>query len=161
MDSEVKLYINRAEDEFLLAENDMKSSTDLKIKEVLGIQENKTFFYSVISHAYYCIFYTVKAYLLSKGIKTEAPEEHKKTYEEFKKIVDSGELDKQLLDIYEKETEKAEVLLKILFKEKRKRGIFTYNLKSEANLPYAQESIENSRKFVSIIKSTLEKNEQS
>ncbi len=160
MDSEVKLYINRAEDEFLLAENDMKSSTDIKIKEALGIQRDKTFFYSVISHAYYCIFYTAKAYLLSKGIKTGPPEEHKKNYKEFKKAVDSGQLDKQLLDIYEKETEKAEVLLKILFKEKRKRGIFTYNLKSEVNLPYAQESIENSKKFVSLIKFVLEKNEQ-
>ncbi len=73
MDSEVELYLMRAEDEFLLAENDMKSSTDLKIKEILGIQKNKTFFHSVIAHAYYSIFNCAKAYLLSKGIKTTAP----------------------------------------------------------------------------------------
>lgn len=160
MDTEVKLYINRAEGEFLLAENDMKTSTDLKAKEFFGIQRDKTFFYSVISHAYYSIFYTAKAYLLSQRIKTEPPEEHKKTYEEFKKIVDLGKLDRQLLKIYEKEAEKAETLLKIFFKEKRKRGIFTYNLKSEANLPYAKESIKNAKTFVSAIKFILEKNEQ-
>ena len=57
MDSEVKLYLNRAQDEFLLAENDMKISIDFKLKEILGIPREKTFFYSVISHAYYLIFY--------------------------------------------------------------------------------------------------------
>lgn len=76
MDSEVNLYLERAEDEFLLAENDMKASTDIKVKEMLGLQKEKTFFHSVIAHAYYAIFYCAKAYLLSKGIKTEAPEEH-------------------------------------------------------------------------------------
>jgi uncharacterized protein (UPF0332 family) len=110
----------------------------------------------VISHAYYSIFFASKSYLLTKKIETKPPEEHKKTYEEFKKIVNSGDIDKQLLDIYETETLKAETLLNIFFTEKRKRGIFTYNIKSEANLPYAKESIENARKFISMIKLLIE-----
>lgn len=155
MDSEVNLYLIRAEDEFLLAKNDMKASIDLKVKEILGLQKEKTFFHSVIAHAYYSIFNCAKAYLASKGIKTEAPEEHKKTFNEFAKFVNNGILDKELLTIYENEMEKADSLLKIFKIEKKKRGIFTYNVKSEANVPYAKESIENAEKFVSMIKSIL------
>ena len=157
MDSEVKLYLRRAEDEFLLSENDMKISLDIRLKEILGIPKEKTFFNSVITHAYYSIFYCAKAYLLSKGIKTKPPEEHKKTYLEFAGFADKGILDKELLKIYEDEMTKAEVLLDIFLLEKRKRGLFTYNIKSEANIPYARESIGNAKKFVSMIKLIIER----
>ena len=155
MDSEVNLYLIRAEDEFLLAQKDMQVSTEIPTKAFLGIPQEKTFFYSVIAHAYYSIFYTAKAYLLSKGIKTKIPGEHKKTYDQFRRFVMKGALDKELLDLYEQEIIKAEALLDIFHNEKKKRGTFTYNLKSEANKPYAQESIENARKFVSILKDLL------
>ena len=69
MDSEVNLYLLRAEDEFLLSQKDLQISKDDKTKNFLGIPKDKTFYYSVISHAYYSIFYTAKAYLLNKGIK--------------------------------------------------------------------------------------------
>ena len=72
-------------------------------------------------------------------------------------MVNSGKLKEELLEIYEKETEKAEVLLEILFTEKRKRGKFTYNMRSEANIPYANESIKNAKEFISTIKTILEK----
>ncbi len=157
MDSRVKIYLKRAEDEFLLAKNDMKISTEDEIKEILGISKEKTFFNSVISHAYYSIFYSAKAYLLLKGIKTNAPEEHKKTYEKFKRVAYSEKIDNKLIEIYERETIKAENLIKIFFTEKRKRGFFTYNVKSEANIPYAEESLENARKFISSIKLIIEK----
>ncbi len=155
MDSEVELFILRAEDEFLLASSEMKMSTDMKVKEALGIIENKTFFHSVISHSYYSIFYSAKAYLLNKGIKTETPSEHLKTYLELKKLAKEGILSKELLDIYEDEIEKADSLLKIFKEEKSKRGSFVYNVKSEANKPYAQESIDHARIFISSIKSIL------
>ncbi len=157
MDSEVKLYLERAENELLLAKTNFDISIKYQLKEILGIPKEKTFFNDVISQAYYSIFYSAKAYLLKRNIKTKPPEEHKKTYEEFKRFVDSGKINKQLLEIYDAETEKAEVLLKIFFSEKRKRGIFTYNVKSEANIPSAQESTNNARTFVSLIKSLVEK----
>jgi len=72
-------------------------------------------------------------------------------------LVYSNKLRDQLLEIYEKETEKAEVLLKIFFSEKRKRGIFTYNVKSEANIPSAMESIENAKTFISSINEIIMK----
>jgi uncharacterized protein (UPF0332 family) len=152
MDSEVNLYLLRAEDEFLLSQKDLQISTDDKAKDFLGIPKDKTFYYSVISHAYYSIFYAAKAYLLNKGIKTKVPNEHKKTFKEFKKFVKEGILDKELLEIYETEIIKADFLLKIFQSEKKKRGTFTYQMKSEANLPFARESIENARKFISNIK---------
>lgn len=155
MDSEVELYIIRAEDEFLLAQKDMEISINSKIKEVLGIPREKTFFHSVITHSYYAIFYAAKAYLLTKGIKTRSPEEHKKTFEEFSKIIKEGILDKELLKLYEDAIIKAISLLNIFRLEKKKRGHFTYNIRSEANIPYAKESLENSRKFVSAIKSLI------
>jgi len=152
MDSLVKLYLIRAEDEFLLAQNDLKVSTDLAIKNVLGVQIEKTFFFSVITHAYYSIFYAAKAYLLMQNFKTRPPEEHKKTYKAFDEVVRSGALDRHLLKIYKSEIIKADALLKIFRIERRKRGLFTYSVKSEANLPFAKESIENARKFVSSVK---------
>ena len=39
--------------------------------------------------------------------------------------------------------------------EKTKRGTFTYQMKSESNLPFANESIENARKFISSIKAII------
>ena len=98
MDLEVELLILRAEDEFLLATSDLKLLIDKKAKETMGIQENKTFFHSVISHSYYSIFYSAKAYLLNKGIKTETPSEHLKTYQELKKLAKEGVLFKKIND---------------------------------------------------------------
>lgn len=157
MVSETKLYLQRSEDEILLSNKDLDCSIDSKIKEILGISKEKTFYFSVISHAYYSIFYAAKSYLFLKGIITNAPDEHKKTYEKFKTFVDRGILDNELLRIYENEISKAESLLNIFSIEKGKRGRFTYNIKSEANLPYAKESIENAKRFVSVIKAIVEK----
>ncbi|MGV8163124.1 MAG: hypothetical protein ACP5N2_07365 [Candidatus Nanoarchaeia archaeon] len=155
MDFEEKIYIERAESKLLLANVNFNISTNKKLKEELGVPIDKTFFNDVISLAYYGIFYCAKAYLLANGVKTTVPEEHKKTYEGFRNFVDSGKVDRQLLELYEIETQKAEVLLKIFFDEKRKRGIFTYNIKSDANIPVAKESLENSRKFIAMIKLLL------
>jgi uncharacterized protein (UPF0332 family) len=152
MVSEVELFMNRAGDEFLLAETDMRISNEIALKQSLGIPENKTFYHSVISHAYYSIFHAAKAYLFKKGIKIGPPKEHKKTFNAFSKKVREGVVDKELLAIYETELTKASVLIEIFREEKKKRGIFTYNVKSEANLPFAQESIENARKFITAIK---------
>ena len=49
MDSETKLYLNRAEDEYLLATKDLDLSTKKEVKSFFGIPEDKTFYNSVIS----------------------------------------------------------------------------------------------------------------
>lgn len=156
MDIRVKGYLDRAENELILAKANFELSTQTGAKEMLKIPAGKTFFNNVISESYYAIFYSAKAYLISQKIETSPPEEHKKSYDEFKKIVESRKLDMQLAEIYEEESNKAETLLRIFFDEKRNRGRFTYNLNANANMPFAEKSIQNARTFLSAIKNLLE-----
>ena len=157
MDSKVKLFLERAENEITLAKAVFMVSEG-KAKEILNIPEDMTFYSSVISHAYYSIFYTAKAILLSKSVETRPPEEHKKTLEEFeKKLVGTGILDVELLNIYKSIVVKADELLNIFSIEKKKRGEFTYQKLPQANVEPAEESINNAQKFFTNIYNILEK----
>lgn len=155
MDIKIKGYLERAENQLILAKANFELSMNDKVKELLFIPHDKTFFNNVISESYYAIFYTAKAYLLLLNINTSPPEEHKKTYEQFKKLVKTEKLDKQLFAIYEEESNKAETLLKIFFEEKKNRGRFTYNLNANANKPFAEQSIKNAIFFVSTMKKII------
>jgi uncharacterized protein (UPF0332 family) len=125
----------------------MKISEDDTIQEQVFSMPKDTYFSAVISHAYYGIFYMAKAYLLTKNIKTKPPEEHKKTYEEFEKLVQQGIIDVELLKIYRKMMLRADTLLKIFGQEKGKRGRFTYRTLPQANKDPAQESLSNAETF--------------
>ncbi|HLD72028.1 MAG TPA: HEPN domain-containing protein [Candidatus Nanoarchaeia archaeon] len=145
---DLKLYLERAENELILAKAIFTLTQDEKLqKETFEIKSPLTFYSAVISHAYYCIFYSAKAYLLKKGIKVEAPEEHRKTYEEFKKLVLEGIIDVELLKFYEQAMIRAERLLGIIKAEKKKRGDFTYQIIPQANQEPAKESLDNAREF--------------
>jgi len=147
MDSKVELYLKRARTEMNMGLLLLKSSNN-KLLNDFDIPEDETFYSGVISHCYYSIFYSAKAMLLTKGIDTKAPEVHKKTLEEFKKqFIDSGILDMKLLMIYKKMIVKAESLLQIFKSEKKKRGDFTYNTISQANIEPANESLDNAKIF--------------
>ncbi len=149
MDSDTKLYLERAQNELKLAEITMQLSINKDIQnKILGVDKPDTYFSSVITHAYYSIFYIAKGYLIMKGIVTKAPEEHKKTYDEFKKLVSQGVVDKELLELYEDVLIKAEKLLGIFKIEKKKRGEFTYQRIAQANLEPAKESLENAKTFL-------------
>jgi len=106
-----------------------------------------TYYSAAISHAYYSIFYAAKAYLLLKGIKTRAPEEHKKTFDAFSKFVEKGVVDIELLKIYKSLLIKADALLNIFAFEKDKRGKFTYRRIPQANREPAIESVNNAQFF--------------
>ena len=149
MDLNYNLYLERANNEIKFADIALFVSNNKNIQvEVMKIEEPETYYSSVISHAYYCIFYSAKAYLAKKGIKTEAPEEHKKTYEEFKRLVFQGIVDKELLRIYDDIIIKADTLLGIFKAEKKKRGEFTYQKLAQANLEPANKSLENAKTFL-------------
>ncbi len=149
MDSDTKLYLQRAQNELKLAEIVMRISIDKDIQtKIPEVDKLDTFFSSVITHAYYSVFYTAKAYLIMKGIITKAPEEHKKTYEGFKKLVSQGIVEGELLKLYEEVLIKAEKLLGIFKIEKKKRGEFTYQRIAQANLEPAKESLENAKTFL-------------
>ncbi|MFT4326531.1 MAG: hypothetical protein ACMXYK_03455, partial [Candidatus Woesearchaeota archaeon] len=88
-----------------------------------------------------------KAYLIHKNIHTKAPEEHKKVYAAFRTLTENGQIDFELLSIYESILFKADALLEILKIEKRKRGTFTYQKLPQANKEPALESIYNATVF--------------
>ncbi len=158
MDSAVKIYVQRSLNEISAAKLLLAVSNNAGKKQEFQIEEETTFYSSVISHSYYSIFYATKAILLSKGIKTEMPDVHKKTYEEFKKnLVDSGILDLKLLEIYQRIAVRADELLEIFKSEKWKRGHFTYQTIPQANKEPAEQSIQNALTFIKNIKIVLEK----
>ena len=156
MDSKVRLYLERAENEFRLAKAVFNLSEKESIKVQLDVSPEDTFYSAVISHSYYAIFYCAKAILLTKGIDTKAPEVHKKTFEGFKaNFVDTGKLDLELLKIYNRMIVRAGELLGLFAHEKWKRGHFTYHTIAQANIEPAKESIENAKKFLANIKEVI------
>lgn len=148
MGLDYNLYLERAHNELKLSRIIFQLSNENKIQfDVFKISKPETYYSSVISHSYFCIFYSAKAYLAKKGIITKPPEEHKKTFEEFKKFVDQGEIDVELLKIYQKILIRADTLLGIFSEEKSKRGRFTYKKLAQANYEPAKESLERAKTF--------------
>ncbi|MBN2422132.1 hypothetical protein JXB41_02805 [Candidatus Woesearchaeota archaeon] len=151
------LYIERAKNELDLANAIFKLSINKDLKLEFELKEDSTFFSNVISNAYYCIFYSAKALLVSKAINTDAPEEHRKTLDEFEKLVNAGEIDFELLKIYKSLVVKADELLGIFKKEKSKRGKFTYRKLPQSNREPAKKSLDNAEKFFKNINLMLRK----
>ena len=157
MNGETELYLQRAENELIAAQMLFDISSNPKLqREQFKLEKEFTFYSSVISHSYYSIFYSAKASLIKIGIKTEAPEVHKKTLEAFEKyLVKTGKLDVELLKIYQKMVVRAEELLGIFSKEKGKRGKFTYQKLPQANREPAKESFDNASFFFKNINKIL------
>ena len=156
MDSQVEIFIKRANNELLAAEALKRLSEETEHKGEFGIPQDETFYSSVISHSYYAIFYAAKAILLTKNIKTSAPEVHRKTYDLFEKtFVKTGVLDRKLLQIYTDIVVKASDLLEIFKDEKWKRGNFTYKVIPQANRTPADDSLGNAKLFVANISKVI------
>ena len=147
MDLTIKIFINRAQNEINLSKIILRVSEDDELQKTVFKTPSDTYYSAVISHAYYSIFYMTKAYLLTKNIKIQAPEEHKKTYDNFKKLVDQGFVDVELLKIYQQMMLRADTLLEIFQTEKSKRGKFTYKKLPQANIEPANESLKNAEEF--------------
>ena len=159
MDSMVKVFLERADNEILAAESLKRLSEEINTKEEFKLPSKITFYSSVISHSYYAIFYSAKAMLLTKKIKTSAPEVHKRTFDLFKTaLVDTGILDVKLLEIYKEIVIKADELLEIFREEKWKRGNFTYKTIPQANKEPAEDSLNNAKIFLSNISKVIKKN---
>lgn len=157
MDSVPDLYLQRSKNELNLSLMILKISDDKNLQlSVFGLLED-TYYSATISHAYYCIFYAAKAYILAKGIKTKAPEEHRKTFDEFSRLVEKGVVDVELLKIYKNILVKADTLLHIFDVEKGKRGKFTYRRIPQANREPAIESVNNAQFFFKSIFELCEK----
>lgn len=152
MGSLTEIYLDRSNNEVMIAESLKRLTEQEEDKENFHLPEDISFYSAVISHSYYAIFYAAKALLLTKKIDTKAPEVHKKTFEEFKKnFVDTNELDIYFLKIYKKMIVRADELLQIFKDEKWKRGHFTYQTIPQANKEPAEDSLKNAKFFVSNI----------
>ena len=156
MDSQASLLFKRADNELLIATRLKTMSEDEKVKDMLQIGKEETFYSAVISHAYYSIFYAAKAILLTRGVRTSSPDIHLKTLIAFEKeLVRTGVLDVKLLKIYKTLVIRADALLEIFRKEKGKRGGFTYQTIPQANREPAEDSIRNAKTFVANIKAAI------
>lgn len=157
MDGIVDIYLDRALNEIKAAQILFEISNDKNKKLSFKIDEESTFYSSVISHSYYSIFFASQAILRFKEIKVTGSNIHKKTYEAFEEhLVKTGFLDKSFLEIYKTLIICAEDLLNIFDKEKSKRSKFTYQTLPQANFGPSNSSIENAKKFLSNIIKVIE-----
>src|SRR3989344_3271299 len=114
MDSKVNLLMDRAENEILAAQALKRLSEEDLLKTEFNFPISTSFYSSVISHAYYSIFYCAKAYILYNNISLLLKQgQHQQVYFEFRKLVNKGVIETELLKIYEDVKGKAEVLLDI------------------------------------------------
>jgi uncharacterized protein (UPF0332 family) len=155
MDSKVNLLIDRSENEILAAQVLKRLSEEDSLKTEFNLPISTSFYSSVISHAYYSIFYCAKAYLIHKNISLSKQGQHQQVYFKFKKLVKKGIIETELLKIYEDVKGKAEVLLDILKTEKDKRTNFSYETIPQANQQPAEDSLNNAIFFISHIKELL------
>lgn len=155
MGSLIEVYVDRANNEIMVAESLKRLSEKEDDKVNFDLPEDVSFYSAVISHSYYAIFYAAKALLLTKGIETGKDDKksvHKQTLDEFEKnFIKTNELDVNLLKIYNKMVVRADKLLGIFKDEKWKRGHFTYQTIPQANKEPAEDSLKNAKFFVSNI----------
>jgi uncharacterized protein (UPF0332 family) len=154
------LFLQRAENELVSAQIlfSISQNEDLQ-KDIFRLENVFTFYNGVISHSYYCIFYSAKALLINEDVKTSSPNIHKKTIDEFEsRFVNTGFLDLELLKIYKEMVVRADELLSIFSSEKKKRGSFTYQKLPRANEFPAKESLDNAFFFFKNINKILRKN---
>jgi len=155
MDSEVNLLVNRAENELSISSLLKEVSENDDIKKDFLIEPKFTFYSSVISHAYYSIFYSTKAYLISKRIELPKQGQHQAVYYKFKKLVKEGTINGEMLNIYEELKTRAETLLEIYEIEEQKRTEYTYMTIPQANKEPAENSLKNALFFVSHMKEMI------
>ena len=155
MGSLTEIYLDRSNNEIMIAESLKRLTEQGEDKENFDLPEDVSFYSAVISHSYYAIFYAAKSLLLTKGIETGKDYQksvHKQTLDEFEKnFIKTNELDVNLLKIYNKMVVRADKLLGIFKDEKRKRGHFTYQTIPQANKDPAEDSLKNTKFFVSNI----------
>ncbi|OIO64995.1 hypothetical protein AUJ68_04305 [Candidatus Woesearchaeota archaeon CG1_02_57_44] len=139
------LYLSRAENELVLADIIMRLSSDAQLQQrLVSTQKPLTFYSAVISHAYYCMFYAAKAYLLHCGIQTKPPEEHRKTCRAFARVWKAVNGDPA-----------ASTLQQWLREERDKRSSSAYHRSAQHNRKPAQASLDRARIFYPCIYARL------
>ncbi len=141
-------------------------STKSKLKDLTGFPDFNGFLW-VINSSYYSMFYMARALLESEGIKINTNLSiHSVTFDaSVYYFYLTGKLQKNIVEDFaeaEEESsemlgkEKAKKMIEDYFHEKKKRGIFTYEMGVIAMQNKAQTSLERAKRFNEEIRKIIE-----
>jgi len=134
------------------------SLESLKVAEQLF--QNKTSSLWVVISSYYSMFYLASAYIYKKGFKAGHEIVHQIINEALIKLA-KKEIETHFLEEYEEERQKALYSCNTLFDEyefeKTKRAQFQYETTGEIKEAKAKTSLERAKKFVTILRQILNK----
>ncbi len=144
----------------------MNVSSSADSKQKLGMPESYSGFLWVINASYYSMFYMARALLESDGIKIKSEASvHSATLAAFiYYFFLTGKLEKKLVeDLADAEEEafsllgkgRASGLIEDYMREKKKRGIFTYELGAVAMQNKAETSLSRAKQFCEEIRKAL------
>ncbi len=163
----VKFFLENSGNSFDSAKLLFRASTDKEFMTLLGLEGFNGLLW-VVNASYYSMFYTARALLESEGIrlKAESASIHLLTFDALVHYFYlSGKLQKRLLEQFVESQEeasqtlwddKARRLLEDYFYEKKKRGLFTYEMGAIAMKGRAQTSLDRARSFNEEIRKILE-----
>lgn len=154
----IHLMFGKAQNNLKIGKAILNISTNNKLKEMLKLRNEDTFFDWTIQASYYAMFHAVNALLSTKKIKISRINVHKATLYAFAKhFILNKELEEELFVMYEEAEQKALKLFSSLAEEKRKRGFTAYERLSRMNIEPARESIENAQEFLKVVGELLSK----
>lgn len=162
----VNFFLNNAKNSLNSAKLLFEVSTKNELKDTTGFPNFNGFLW-VINSSYYSMFYMVRALLENEGIKIKTDLSiHAVVFDALVYYFYlTGKLQKKLIEDFaeaKEETseilgkEKAKELIEDYFYEKKKRGLFTYEMGAIAMQNKAQTSLERAKKFNEEIRRIIE-----
>ena len=152
----IHLMFEKAQNNLKIGRAIFSISQDNKLKEVLKLKDEDSFYDWVIQASYYAMFHAVNALLATKRVKILRIDVHRATLYAFcKNFIINKELEDELFFIYEEAEEKALELFASLAEEKKKRGFSAYERLSRMNIEPAKESLEHAQEFLKVIRNIL------
>ena len=152
----IHLMFDKAQNNLKIGRAIFTISQDNKLKDLLKLREDDTFYDWVIQASYYAMFHAVNALLATKKIKILKIDVHRSALYAFcKSFIINKELEEELFFIYEEAEEKALELFASLSEEKKKRGFSAYERLSKMNIEPAKESLEHAQEFLKVIRNIL------
>jgi len=166
----VEFFLNNSKNSLDSAKLLFEISTKNNLKKRLGFLDFNGFLW-VINSSYYSMFYMARALLESQGIKIKTElSVHSTVFDalvyyfylngklQMKLIEDFDEAKEEAAEILGKEEakEKAKELIEDYFYEKKKRGLFTYEMGAIAMENKARTTLERAKRFNEEIRKIIE-----
>lgn len=162
----VKFFLNNAKNSLEAAKLLFDASTDENLQRATGLTGFNGFLW-VVNASYYSMFYMARALLENEGIKIKTDLSiHAVTYDALVYYFYlTGKLQKRIIEEFTKAKqdaaemggqEKAKELMEDYFFEKRKRGVFTYEMGASAMENKAETSLNRAKRFNEEIRKIIE-----